>query len=109
MHLRPLVIIGIVAVVVPILGAFVGPANPQAPSGNCGVWNGKIARLRVYDQPGSTGKKVFAYKAPGTNSDYVGNSDDSSVVHALFLARDNNREIRGTSNNTSCRIELVDY
>lgn len=72
------------------------------------VWNGTIGRLRVYDQPASTGKKVFAYKSPGSNSDYVGYSDDPNVIKALFLARDNGRALLGYT-NASCRIEWLDY
>jgi hypothetical protein len=72
------------------------------------VWTGSIARLRVYDQPASTGKKVFAYVAPGANANYVGNSDDPNIIKALFLARDNNRVIQGYT-NASCRIEWLDY
>jgi hypothetical protein len=70
-------------------------------------WNGSIKRLRVYDQPG-TGKKVFAYKAPGNNADYIGYSDDPNVIQALFLARDNGRTLQGYT-NASCRIEWLDY
>ena len=72
------------------------------------VWGGSIARLRVYDQPASTGKKVFAYVSPGTNADYVGYSDDPNVIKALFLARDNGRALQGYT-NASCRIEWLDY
>ena len=78
-------------------------------SSGCGkVWSGAIARLRIYDQPGSTGKKVFAYVAPGANSDYVGYSDDPNMIHALFLARDNEKSIQGYT-NPQCRIEWLDY
>ena len=72
------------------------------------VWNGSIGRLRVYDQPGSTGKKVFAYVAPGHNANYVGWSDDPNVIHALFLARDNGQSLTGYT-NANCRIEWLDY
>jgi len=72
------------------------------------VWNGQIARLRIYDQPGSTGNKVFAYKTPGSNADYVGYSDDSNVIKALFLARDNQNSITGYTNEY-CKIEWIDY
>lgn len=57
---------------------------------------------------GSTGKKVFAYLAPGGNVNYVGYSDDRNVIHALFLARDNGRAVMGYT-NSSCRIEWLDY
>jgi hypothetical protein len=81
----------------------------KAKSAGCQrVWQGQIARLRIYDQPGSTGKKVFAYKAPGHNKDYVGWSDDRNVIHALFLARDNDRPVQGYT-NSQCRIEWLDY
>jgi hypothetical protein len=81
----------------------------QARSTGCEkVWSGSIGRLRVYDQPASTGKKVFAYIAPGANSNYVGYSDDQNVIKALFLARDNGRVITGYT-NASCKIEWLDY
>ena len=72
------------------------------------VWSGTIARLRVYDQPGTTGKKVFAYKSPGHNKDYVGYSDDPNMIKALFLARDNGNAIQGYT-NVKCKIEWLDY
>ena len=72
------------------------------------VWNGVIARLRVYDQPGSTGKKVFAYVAPGNNKNYIGYTDDPTMIKALFLARNNENTIQGYT-NSSCRIEWLDY
>jgi hypothetical protein len=72
------------------------------------VWKGTIARLRIYDQPASTGKKVFAYLSPGNNSDYVGCSDDPNMIKALFLARDNGNSIQGYT-NSKCRIEWLDY
>jgi hypothetical protein len=88
------------------------PSQKEFPLGiNAGcekVWNGSIGRLRVYDQPGSTGKKVFAYLEPGANANYVGWSDDKNVVRALFLARDNSRGIMGYTNE-NCRIEWLDY
>ena len=84
------------------------PAVSATSAGCQRVWTGSIARLRVYDQPASTGKKVFAYTAPGHNANYVGYSDDPNVVHALFLARDNGRSITGYT-NASCRIEWLDY
>ena len=84
------------------------PGASASSSGCEKVWSGSIGRLRVYDQPASTGKKVFAYKSPGTNADYVGYSDDPNVVHALFLARDNGRAITGYT-NASCKIEWLDY
>jgi hypothetical protein len=54
-----------------------------------GVWSGRIARLRIYHSPG----RVFAYKAPGTNADQVGFTDDPNLIR--FLARDNGRSILG--------------
>ena len=84
------------------------PGVLASSSGCEKVWNGSIGRLRVYDQPGSTGKKVFAYVAPGHNANYVGWSDDPNVIHALFLARDNGQSITGYT-NASCRIEWLDY
>jgi hypothetical protein len=72
------------------------------------VWTGTIARLRIYDQPGSTGNKVFVYLAPGANSNYVGYSADANMIHALFLARDNGNTVTGYTNN-QCRIEWLDY
>ena len=82
---------------------------PSATRAGCEkVWSGSIGRLRVYDQPDSTGKKVFAYLKPGANANYVGWSDDTNVVRALFLARDNNRSITGYT-NSACRIEWLDY
>ena len=84
------------------------PTLTATSSGCEKVWSGAIARLRVYDQPASTGKVVFAYKSPGNNSDYVGYSDDRNVIKALFLARDNARTITGYT-NASCKIEWLDY
>jgi len=72
------------------------------------VWKGTIARLRIYDQPGSTGKKVFAYVSPGHNKDYIGYTDDPNMIHALFLARDNQNTVQGYT-NSKCRIEWLDY
>lgn len=72
------------------------------------VWKGTIARLRIYDQPASTGKKVFAYLSPGNNTNYVGCSDDPNMIKALFLARDNGNSIQGYT-NSKCRIEWIDY
>jgi len=81
----------------------------KAASSSCEkVWNGVIARLRIYDQPGSTGKKVFAYLSPGANKDYIGYSDDPNMIHALFLARDNGNSLTGYT-NSMCRIEWIDY
>lgn len=71
------------------------------------VWTGKITRLRVYDNQTSNGK-VFAYKAPGNNADYVGNSDDPNIVNALFLARGNGRTITGYT-DANHRIGWLDY
>jgi hypothetical protein len=72
------------------------------------VWKGSIARLRIYDQPATTGKKVFAYLSPGNNSNYIGYSDDANMIKALFLARDNGNGIQGYT-NSKCRIEWIDY
>lgn len=72
------------------------------------VWSGVIARLRIYDQPDSTGKKVFAYVSPGQNKDYVGYTDDPNIIHALFHARNNENTIQGYT-NSRCRIEWLDY
>jgi hypothetical protein len=69
-----------------------------------GVWSGRIARLRIYHSTGS----VFAYKAPGTNADHVGVTNDPNLIRALFLARDNARSILGfTSADGS--IGFIDY
>jgi hypothetical protein len=84
------------------------PAHAAAQAGCEKVWSGKIARLRIYDQPASTGKKVFAYKAPGANADYVGFSDDQNMIKALFLARDNGNAVTGFTNSV-CKIEWMDY
>ena len=85
------------------------PESHAASRGGCEkVWSGSIARLRIYDQPGSTGKVVFAYVAPGGAANYVGFSDDPNMIHALFLARDNGRSITGFT-NASCKIEWIDY
>jgi len=84
------------------------PGLSPVSSGCEKVWSGSIGRLRIYDQPGSTGKKVFAYVTPGGNVNYVGYSDDRNVIHALFLARDNGRAVMGYT-NSSCRIEWLDY
>ena len=71
------------------------------------VWTGSIARLRVHDSQSSTGN-VFAYKAPGTNSDNVGTTTDPNMIKALFLARDNGRSVTGFT-NASNRIVWLDY
>ncbi|MBN2527813.1 MAG: hypothetical protein JXR76_15595 [Deltaproteobacteria bacterium] len=84
------------------------PALKSLNAGRTKAWSGVIARLRIYDQPGSTGKKVFAYKSPGTNSDYVGYSDDRNMIQALFLARDNGQSVTGYTNEQH-RIEWLDY
>jgi hypothetical protein len=67
-----------------------------------GVWHGSIARLRVYSSTGM----VQAFKAPGTNDDLVGFTNDPNIIRALFLARDNGRPIWGYSGP---RIEWLDY
>ena len=72
------------------------------------AWTGKIARLRVFDQPTGNGRKVLAYISPGNNSDYIGESDDPNVIHVLFLARGNARPIQGYTNNSG-KIEWLDY
>jgi hypothetical protein len=69
-----------------------------------GVWSGRIARLRIYHSPG----RVFAYKAPGTNADQVGFTDDPNLIRALFLARDNERSISGFT-SAGGSIDFVDY
>ena len=82
---------------------------PVAVSLTCEkVWSGTVRRLRVYDQPGSTGKKVFVYLDPGHNKNYIGYSDDPNVIQALFFARNNDTAIKGYTNK-SCRIEWLDY
>jgi hypothetical protein len=68
------------------------------------VWTGSIARLRIYHSTG----RVFAYKAPGHNSDGVGMTDDPNIIHALFLSRDNGRPITGYSDNSGF-IGWLDY
>ena len=67
-----------------------------------GVWHGSIARLRVYSSTGM----VQAFKAPGTNDDLVGFTNDPNIIRALFLARDNGRAIWGYSGPS---IEWLDY
>jgi hypothetical protein len=84
------------------------PVHRAALAGCEKVWSGKIARLRIYDQPASTGRNVFAYKAPGANADYVGFSDDQNMIKALFLARDNGNTVTGYT-NPACKIEWMDY
>ena len=84
------------------------PQIKASSSGCAKVWNGSIARLRIYDQPGSTGQRVFAYVAPGRNSNYIGNTDDPTMIKALFLARDNGNSLQGYT-NAQCRIEWIDY
>ncbi|NTW64649.1 MAG: hypothetical protein HGA46_11400 [Chlorobiaceae bacterium] len=92
----------------------VGPSEKELPElkvslpGCEKVWSGVIARLRIYDQPATTGKKVFAYVSPGDNKDYIGYTDDPNMIHALFLARDNANNIQGYT-NAKCRIEWIDY
>lgn len=84
------------------------PALKSTRSGCEQVWTGSIARLRIYDQPATTGKKVFAYVAPGANANYVGHTDDPNMIQALFLARDNGNAVQGYT-NAQCRIEWIDY
>lgn len=75
---------------------------PTLTSG--GVWSGRIARLRIYHSNG----RVFAYKAPGTNADQVGFTDDPNLIRALFLARDNARSIFGVT-SADGSIDFIDY
>lgn len=84
------------------------PAIKATKAGCQKVWSGSIARLRIYDQPGSTGNKVFAYVAPGHNTNYVGYSEDPNMIEALFRARDNGNAVQGYT-NAQCRIEWMDY
>lgn len=74
----------------------------EVANASTGVWNGSIARLRVYSSTGM----VQAFKAPGTNDDLVGFTTDPNIIRALFLARDNGRPIWGYSNPG---IEWLDY
>ena len=68
-----------------------------------GVWSGRIARLRYY----MSQQIVHAFLAPGTNDNWIGTTTDSTLIKALFLARDNGRAIFGyTANDT---IVFVDY
>ena len=69
-----------------------------------GVWNGRIARLRVYVST----RRVFAYLAPGNNDNYVGSTDDPNTIHALFLARDNGRVVWGYTDD-NWNIGVLDY
>ncbi len=68
-----------------------------------GPWSGRIARLRIYEDG-----RIFAYKHPGTNSDYVGYTTDLNFIKTLFLARDNGAEILGYT-NSDYTIGLIDY
>ena len=69
-----------------------------------GVWYGSIARLRLYaSQPGL----VYAYKAPGSNDDFVGTTTDLNITRALFSARDNGRPVWGYTDSDS--IVWLDY
>jgi hypothetical protein len=68
------------------------------------VWTGSIARLRIYHSVGT----VIAYKAPGHNSDAVGDTDDPTIIHALFIARDNGRSITGYTDSNG-HINWLDY
>lgn len=72
------------------------------------VWRGVIKRLRIYNQPETTGNKVFAYLDPGHNANYIGHSADPNVIHALFLACDNGRPVMGYT-NSKFEIEWMDY
>lgn len=72
------------------------------------VWSGRIKRLRIYNQPDSTGNRVFAYLDPGHNENYVGNSMDPNMIRALFSACDNGRSVTGCSNE-EFTIEWLDY
>ena len=80
--------------------------SSDALTGNA-VWSGSITRLRIYDTQTSTGN-VFAYKAPGANADYVGNTTDARTIEALFRARDNGRTVTGFT-NAAYRIVWLDY
>jgi hypothetical protein len=68
------------------------------------VWSGSIARLRIYHSDGT----IIAYKAPGHNSDAVGDTDDPNIIQALFLARDNGRPLLGYT-DAHGRIGWLDY
>lgn len=73
--------------------------------GACGaVFSGiKIARLRIYNDG-----RVFAYKAPGHNIDYIGHTTDSNMINALFMARNSGNSVTGYTDNL-CKIVWLDY
>jgi hypothetical protein len=81
-------------------GTIPGGGLPISPPG---VFTGSIARLRIYAP-----QTVFAYTAPGHNDDQVGITDDPTIIHALFLARDNGRSITGATDNNG-KIIWLDY
>jgi hypothetical protein len=78
--------------------------GPEVFTASVGVWSGRIARLRVYVST----KKVFAYKAPGRNADFIGSTDDPNTIHALFLGRDNGRSMLGYTDDNN-NIVWLDY
>ena len=77
----------------------------ESSKGSCGaVFSGvKISRLRIYNDG-----RVFAYKFPGANQNYIGATTDANIIKALFLARDNERMVTGYTDD-SCRITFLDY
>ena len=67
-----------------------------------GIWSGRIGRLRWY-----SGETLHAFLAPGSTDNWIGTTDDPTMMQALFLARDNGRWVLGyTGNNV---ISFIDY
>jgi hypothetical protein len=84
-------------------GTLPGGGLPISPPG---VFTGSIERLRIYASGSES--SVFVYTAPGDNDDQVGITDNPTIIHALFLARDNGRSILGSTDNSG-KIEWLDY
>jgi hypothetical protein len=78
------------------------PGGEIFPALTTGVWSGSIGRLRLY-----ASGLVYAFKAPGNNDNLIGTTDDPNMVRALFLARDNARQIVGYTENA--KILWLDY
>jgi len=79
--------------------------NPPSPptSPYTAAWTGRIARLRYYISQ----QMVYAYLDPGYNDNYIGATTDSTMIKALFLARDNGRVVSGYTAND--QLVFIDY
>ena len=87
------------------------PIHPQVDksliSGCQKVWTGTVARTRIYNQPNTTGNKVYAYIGSGSNNDYIGWTDNTDMIKVLFKTI-NSSKLTGYT-NSSCKIEWIDY